>query len=273
MREEADEFLVSRGAAGLPHPGGTLLEHSRRVADLLHRWGAPRDWQLAALCHACYGTAGYGHDLIDPTDRETLRSLIGVDAERIVYLYGSCNRGRVYPVLTEPGPVPFVDRFTGDVLEPREEDLRAFLEITAANEIDVLMSDPKMMRAHRAELLALFRRVRARLSAPARAAVEATLAADDNTIVVTGLDHFVLTVADIDRTIAFYERVLGMHPVVFGDGRRALEFGPSKINLHQTGRELTPHAARPPQEVPTSAWSPPPTPRLSSSGWRPSGYP
>ena len=62
---------------------------------------------------------------------------------------------------------------------------------------------------------------------------------------ITGLDHLVLTVTDLDQTAGFYQRVLGMHPVTFGAGRRALEFGTSKINLHQAGQEITPHAARP----------------------------
>lgn len=62
---------------------------------------------------------------------------------------------------------------------------------------------------------------------------------------VRALDHLVLTVADIDRTVAFYQRVLGMSPVTFGEGRRALAFGTSKINLHEAGRELAPHAAHP----------------------------
>jgi len=34
-------------------------------------------------------------------------------------------------------------------------------------------------------------------------------------------------------------------PVTFGAGRRAPAFGTSKINLHQRGRELLPHAACP----------------------------
>jgi len=59
------------------------------------------------------------------------------------------------------------------------------------------------------------------------------------------LDHLVLTVADVDRTVEFYQRVLGMQPVTFGDGRRALAFGSSKINLHQAGGEFEPKAARP----------------------------
>ncbi len=59
------------------------------------------------------------------------------------------------------------------------------------------------------------------------------------------LDHLVLTVADIDRTCDFYERVLGMEPVVFGEGRYALAFGTQKINLHKAGREFEPKAAAP----------------------------
>jgi catechol 2,3-dioxygenase-like lactoylglutathione lyase family enzyme len=59
------------------------------------------------------------------------------------------------------------------------------------------------------------------------------------------LDHLVLTVADIERTLAFYTRVLGVEPITFGAGRRALCFGTQKINLHQAGQELTPRAACP----------------------------
>ncbi|MFJ5685200.1 VOC family protein [Streptomyces sp. NPDC093099] len=62
---------------------------------------------------------------------------------------------------------------------------------------------------------------------------------------VERLDHLVLTVADIEATVDFYTRVLGMEPVVFGDGRRALAFGQSKINLHRAGHEFEPKAARP----------------------------
>ncbi len=59
------------------------------------------------------------------------------------------------------------------------------------------------------------------------------------------LDHLVLTVADIDITVAFYARVLGMQRENFGAGRVALRFGEQKINLHRVGRELEPKAARP----------------------------
>ncbi len=62
---------------------------------------------------------------------------------------------------------------------------------------------------------------------------------------IEGLDHLVLTVTNIDDTCDFYERVLGMEHVVFGEGRHALIFGTQKINLHEAGREFEPKAAAP----------------------------
>lgn len=59
------------------------------------------------------------------------------------------------------------------------------------------------------------------------------------------LDHLVLTVASIEATCAFYERVLGMDVVTFDQGRKALAFGSQKINLHQQGQEFEPKAFRP----------------------------
>ncbi|MFN3211104.1 MAG: VOC family protein [Roseovarius sp.] len=66
---------------------------------------------------------------------------------------------------------------------------------------------------------------------------------------LTSLDHLVLTVADIDATVAFYTVALGMQAEAFvpadGSRRWALKFGRQKINLHEAGAEFLPHAARP----------------------------
>jgi catechol 2,3-dioxygenase-like lactoylglutathione lyase family enzyme len=62
---------------------------------------------------------------------------------------------------------------------------------------------------------------------------------------VSHLDHLVLTVKDIEATVSFYTRVLGMAATTFGGGRTALVFGSSKINLHQAGHEFEPKAAVP----------------------------
>ena len=59
------------------------------------------------------------------------------------------------------------------------------------------------------------------------------------------LDHLVLTVRDLNATLDFYSRVLGMTVFTFGQDRKALRFGQQKINLHQAGAEFEPKAARP----------------------------
>jgi catechol 2,3-dioxygenase-like lactoylglutathione lyase family enzyme len=59
------------------------------------------------------------------------------------------------------------------------------------------------------------------------------------------LDHLVLTVLSIDATCDFYSRVLGMKIVTFGEGRKALQFGRQKINLHERGKEFEPKALHP----------------------------
>jgi catechol 2,3-dioxygenase-like lactoylglutathione lyase family enzyme len=64
-------------------------------------------------------------------------------------------------------------------------------------------------------------------------------------IQIAALDHLVLTVADISRTREFYQSVLGMAAVTFGDGRQALRYGQQKINLHQAGASFAPHAQVP----------------------------
>ncbi|MBM9614489.1 VOC family protein [Desulfobulbus rhabdoformis] len=50
---------------------------------------------------------------------------------------------------------------------------------------------------------------------------------------ISSLDHFVLTVKNIEKTIKFYESILGMDVIRFADNRVALKFGAKKINLHE----------------------------------------
>ncbi|MFK3983637.1 DUF6817 domain-containing protein [Micromonospora sp. NPDC050397] len=234
-RLSAEEFLRARGAEEIAHPGGTLYHHLCRVADRLASWGAPYDIQLAGLCHATYGTDGFDTALLEPADRDMLVAVVGSAAEALVYRYGSCDRRAVYPRLGEPGPVPFPDRFTGHVVEPSELELRAFVEITVANELDVLAHSPALAAQHGAALSRLFGRLRSRMSPAAwqscRRHFDRTGWAGEPTVAAVEIDvfdHLVLTVADVERTVDFYQRALGMRPLSFGSGRRALAFGTSK---------------------------------------------
>ncbi|KAJ5772895.1 hypothetical protein N7457_007791 [Penicillium paradoxum] len=65
---------------------------------------------------------------------------------------------------------------------------------------------------------------------------------------VRSLDHLVLTVRNIPKTVAFYTTYLGMQHEIFTSQtnqtvqRHALIFGSQKINLHQSGKEFEPKA-------------------------------
>ena len=143
-RYRATALMRDLGADRRPHPGGTLLAHLDRVRERLADWGARPALQLAGLCHAAYGTDGFPSALLSLDRRSELAAVIGPEAEELVYLYASCDRAATYPRLRSAEQPIFRDRFTATDHTPAPEDLRAFLEITAANELDVF--------AHNADL-------------------------------------------------------------------------------------------------------------------------
>lgn len=147
-----EAFLRAHGAGQMSHPGGTLLEHLQRVQRLLAEWEADPAIQAAGLCHATYGTDGFAPALLPLTERATLVALIGEPAESLVYLYASCDRATVYPRINGTAATAFRDRFTGHEHHPSPDDLRAFLEITAANELDVLKHNAELAKQHGPEL-------------------------------------------------------------------------------------------------------------------------
>lgn len=62
---------------------------------------------------------------------------------------------------------------------------------------------------------------------------------------IDGIDHFVLTVDDLDATLDFYARVLGAR-VEREEGRpAAVMLGRQKINVHAADHPFDPHARRP----------------------------
>ena len=67
---------------------------------------------------------------------------------------------------------------------------------------------------------------------------------------ITSIDHIVLTSKDVDKTIEFYTKVLGMKlesfPVTNEKNKRlALKFGNQKINIHDASSPFSPHAKNP----------------------------
>ncbi|MER8462258.1 VOC family protein [Mesorhizobium sp. M1396] len=62
---------------------------------------------------------------------------------------------------------------------------------------------------------------------------------------IAGIDHFVLTVASLEVTCDFYQRVLGFERIDTPGRPTALAFGTQKINVHEVGRTFEPKAKAP----------------------------
>ena len=62
---------------------------------------------------------------------------------------------------------------------------------------------------------------------------------------IASIDHFVITVADQEATLNFYENALGFTRELAPGRPAALKFGSQKINVHQIDRAFEPKAERP----------------------------
>ncbi|AZO42485.1 VOC family protein [Mesorhizobium sp. M7D.F.Ca.US.005.01.1.1] len=68
---------------------------------------------------------------------------------------------------------------------------------------------------------------------------------ENKSFMIAGIDHFVLTVASLEVTCAFYQRVLGLERIDTPGRPTALAFGNQKINVHEIGRTFEPKAKAP----------------------------
>jgi hypothetical protein len=147
-------WLRQHGAEKIQHPGGTLYAHLARVHDRIRGHELDVHLQLAGLAHAVYGTDGFGTALTDPTDRETIRALVGARAEALIFLYGGCDRARSWRRLADTGEV--VNRFTNQVETLDPAQLQPFVDLTMVNELDVMEQDPAVAAEHGTYLRTLF---------------------------------------------------------------------------------------------------------------------
>lgn len=70
-----------------PHGNGSLWDHGRRVADLLSSWDLCATTVLAGLYHSVYGRQHTKfHPPLTFCERDRLRDLVGVLAERLIFL-------------------------------------------------------------------------------------------------------------------------------------------------------------------------------------------
>jgi len=135
------DFLRAHGTESTPHIFGDLFAHLCGVESLVRSWGGSDLLALAALGHATYGTDGFAPHLLGVDERATLRDVIGRQAEALVYFYASCERDPFYRQLESPdtmvSDLVMLDRFSGAAIRPNAAQVRSFIDLTYANEVEL----------------------------------------------------------------------------------------------------------------------------------------
>jgi hypothetical protein len=166
-------MLRERGAESIEHPGGTLYAHLIRVFERLATHGASQELQHAGLAHAAYGTDGFDVVLFDHQDRRALQAVVGPETEVMIYRYGGCDRSRTWSRLAATSQVH--SRFDGTVETLAETPLRAFVDLSIVNELDVVEQSPALAEKHGDFFRSLFTDWRALASPSVMADADAVL--------------------------------------------------------------------------------------------------
>ena len=90
------DFLKQLGCNECMHGTDTLLHHLIGTRTLLREWGAKEYVQDAGLYHSVYGTEYFQPNL--NVTRDQVREIIGIDAERLVDLFCSCQSPRAFTI-------------------------------------------------------------------------------------------------------------------------------------------------------------------------------
>ena len=76
--------------------GGSLERHLLGTRRILAAWKQSTALQRAGLCHSLYSTESFTHAALALADRQRVRSVIGTEAEYLVYLFGAIRRASLF---------------------------------------------------------------------------------------------------------------------------------------------------------------------------------
>jgi hypothetical protein len=133
--DELLDYLVDLGADDTQHTHGSLRQHLRGTYGLLREWQAPERLCLAGLFHSVYGTETFTKTTVPLEQRETIRQLIGADAEELVYLWGRMRRASLYQNLDNGWPYSLMLR-DGSAARVDLDDFVALITLDFANRLE-----------------------------------------------------------------------------------------------------------------------------------------
>lgn len=135
---EVMAFLADIGAGSTPHHAGrTLARHLVATYTILRCWQQNEPVAIAGLCHSLYGTDAFNTACLGPQDRDTVKNVIGEEAEHLAFLFGAMRREAF---LAAPGCGHIENRFTNGRDRVSPTDCSALCHILLANELDLVIA-------------------------------------------------------------------------------------------------------------------------------------
>lgn len=131
-------FLRQHGAAELGHSYQTLLDHLLGTRALLKAWGASEVVCDAGLFHSVYGTEIYRHETLPLELRPEVQQVIGIDAERLAFLFGMMTRESFSANEGRTTDFALTHRYTGETLPLDPHEWTQLCEIFMANALEQL---------------------------------------------------------------------------------------------------------------------------------------
>jgi uncharacterized protein DUF6817 len=157
-------LLEDRAADRVPHVVASYQEHLLGTYRILATWGQPEDVCGAGLLHSVYSTDSYRHALLSPTERISIRGLLGPYAEALVFLYATVDKADLRRKLSRlsrlPAGLDLVNFWTGQRRWFDAQILGQLLVILVADHADQFCDPgrvPRLWLADYARLLRLSR--------------------------------------------------------------------------------------------------------------------
>jgi hypothetical protein len=150
--------LADIGAGEFDHINGQLIAHLEGTYRYLKAWSNREALCIAGLFHAVYTTDGYAHQLADLEHRDNIIKLIGAEAENIVYYYAACDRDYFYARIGRDKDFSYRNRFNDEESSLNPQLFCDLLELTIANEIEIVSNNKNFKEKQKDWYVELFAR-------------------------------------------------------------------------------------------------------------------
>lgn len=128
------------GCDSTSHMNRNLLEHFQGTYQLLKKWGNSESVCLAGLFHAIYGTETFPNALVTLEKRQEISSVIGEEAEKLVYYYSILTRKTFIGNLSECNNFHIKSRLNEETIPITELEFRQLVEIFLADRLEQIFS-------------------------------------------------------------------------------------------------------------------------------------